>query len=764
MRIVKIEIDTFGPLQNKSLEFGKLMSVIRGDNETGKSSLLLFIKFALYGTARKNRGSSVSEVDRAISRETERAAGSMTVEHEGKLYRIDRRLNRSGRSVIDKVSVTDTESGLPLSLTVSPGEYFLGIPVEVFESSCFISQLGASSIKGEEAGSALQNLLSNADENIDTKRILKLLEAARIGYLHKDSKGGSIFELEESKTNLEGRYAAAVEANCVTEQLNAEHAKLEEKIAEVLHKYHIADELYSKINLLSVIKLFDKLNEYKETRNESKALLSDTEEKIAKQGRIPDRAFAARLNTVREELSIHYNEYVSAKKNYQERIKNSESKKFPDELDAKISAMGGFDGIQSKFKKISSRSKLTVAMSVIFGMIFTLCAALGALSLASLVKLPFTTVLFCAAALSAILFVISMLSRKKNKRALCELCALFDTDAASFSKTILELSDEKLASEELKSSLKIERSELTFKERLLVEKVKNAFAAAAPFFSVKAETADEVLNKLDATINEVSEFCQTREELSNRISLLDDKIKELSADLSDYNEHQIRGKISPDIFAMTDAEIQNAKKEKNYYDLQLKALGEKKLSVERALLERKYSAESPFEISAKLGALCEELESQKEKHRALCMAIDAINTASANMRNTLAPKIRALSNEYMSRVTDGKYDSIGISDSLELSMSDKGFSYPAEAFSTGTKDIAYLTMRLSLLKLLPCDELPPMLMDESLAMIDDKRAGRMLSILAEHCEDGGQCIIFTCHGREEGLLENAGIKYSSIVM
>jgi uncharacterized protein YhaN len=118
----------------------------------------------------------------------------------------------------------------------------------------------------------------------------------------------------------------------------------------------------------------------------------------------------------------------------------------------------------------------------------------------------------------------------------------------------------------------------------------------------------------------------------------------------------------------------------------------------------------------------------------------------------------------MSRITDGKYDSVGISDSLELSMSDKGFSYPAEAFSTGTKDIAYLTMRLSLLKLLPCDELPPMLMDESLAMIDDKRAGRMLSILAEHCEDGGQCIIFTCHGREERLLDDRGIKYSPIVM
>jgi hypothetical protein len=145
----------------------------------------------------------------------------MTVEQDGKLYRIDRKLNRSARSVVDKLSVTDLQNGLPLSLTVSPGEYFLGIPVEVFESSCFISQLGASSIKGEEAGTALQNLLSNADENIDTKRILKVLEASRINYLHKDAKGGSIFELEESKAKLEARYAAAVDANCNTEEFAA---------------------------------------------------------------------------------------------------------------------------------------------------------------------------------------------------------------------------------------------------------------------------------------------------------------------------------------------------------------------------------------------------------------------------------------------------------------------------------------------------------------------------------------------------------------
>jgi uncharacterized protein YhaN len=74
--------------------------------------------------------------------------------------------------------------------------------------------------------------------------------------------------------------------------------------------------------------------------------------------------------------------------------------------------------------------------------------------------------------------------------------------------------------------------------------------------------------------------------------------------------------------------------------------------------------------------------------------------------------------------------------------------------------MAYLAMRLSILKLLPCAEAPPMLMDESFAMIDDRRAKKLLALLSEHCEDGGQCIIFTCHGREEKLLNEIGIAFT----
>ena len=215
---------------------------------------------------------------------------------------------------------------------------------------------------------------------------------------------------------------------------------------------------------------------------------------------------------------------------------------------------------------------------------------------------------------------------------------------------------------------------------------------------------------------------------------------------------------------MTEDEIKEAKKTKSFLDLQLKALGEKKLSAERSLLQRKYSTQSPFDIASKLSQTNEQLSAQTKHYNALVMAIDALDSASANLRNTIAPKVKSAAGEYMSHITDGKYNAVAVSDTLEMSMNEDGFSYHIDAFSTGTKDAAYLSLRLALLSLLQTEEYPPLILDETLAMMDDNRATKLLSILSEYSREKGQCLFFCCHDREERLSAGSGIKFSTIVM
>ena len=162
MRIVNIHINEFGPLHERDFELGNDMTIITGENESGKSTLLLFIKFALYGLSKKAKGSLVPETDRALSRDTSIASGSMTLCHDSRLYRIDRQLSKKSKTFTERLQVTELDTGLKINYGNSPGEYFLGIPVEVFESSCGISQLGCTTIKGEQIGTAVKNLLSSA--------------------------------------------------------------------------------------------------------------------------------------------------------------------------------------------------------------------------------------------------------------------------------------------------------------------------------------------------------------------------------------------------------------------------------------------------------------------------------------------------------------------------------------------------------------------------------------------------------------------------
>ena len=89
MRLIRIEIEEFGKLTDLSLTLGEGMNLIEGKNESGKSTLLAFLRFALYGFPRRNSEGG-EERDKRLSWRNRRAAGSLTLEFEGEEYRITR--------------------------------------------------------------------------------------------------------------------------------------------------------------------------------------------------------------------------------------------------------------------------------------------------------------------------------------------------------------------------------------------------------------------------------------------------------------------------------------------------------------------------------------------------------------------------------------------------------------------------------------------------------------------------------------------------
>ena len=67
MIIKNITVREFGPLENFSCDLAPGMNIIEGANESGKSSLIGFVRFILYGLPSRRGEDSAADRDRALS-------------------------------------------------------------------------------------------------------------------------------------------------------------------------------------------------------------------------------------------------------------------------------------------------------------------------------------------------------------------------------------------------------------------------------------------------------------------------------------------------------------------------------------------------------------------------------------------------------------------------------------------------------------------------------------------------------------------------
>ena len=739
MKITNIEIVEFGKLKDKKFSFDNSLTLIIGDNESGKSTLLLFIKFMLYGVAKRQKNAPVAEADRALSWNTDSAEGSLTLTHNGKSYKITRKLHKTAKSISDKFQVVCLDDNTVCEDIASPGEFFLGIPADVYESTSSISQLGAGSIKGESVAVAAQNLASNADETINTEKTLKAIEALRVKYLHKVGRGGTIYETEAKLDYLRGEYRRAVDANVDTEKIKEQLDEIEKKIADISAKQKTAEELVSKINVLTVVKLFEKLHEYEKVRDSYEKDLEAKKEALTRGDFAADRKYLAELKNLIVSVDMEKAQLDDMTRRY-ETEKSSVTDDAPETLEDIIKA-GGPDAVEARIKAKKKQTKVFLIAGIVIALAFggaTILSPLLALGLVPAVAL-------------VILGIYTNVSLKKYCRSLgfsIENYLVFLERCRSYIAT--------------------------------TEKKQARLDALFETVQVKQDLCDAALKKLeehlfryteksdntyDTAINVSEELPIALDELDKAENLLlaeNTKINDLANELAPYNEHKMRGKISPEVLEMSDEEAETAKREKHRYDVQLRVLIEKKGILERSLVEKNYIAKDPFAIAEEIQALEAKAKIKREEYDAILLPSKAITDAAANMRGTLTPKLRALSNEYMSSLTSGKYSAVGLSDKFDITMSSDGFMRHLDSFSTGTKDAAYISLRLALLSVLSDGALPPVFMDETLAMIDDKRAHKALEVLSKYCADGGQCFLFSCHDREERLCDYYEIKHTVI--
>ncbi|MBQ2997095.1 MAG: hypothetical protein IJO88_06285 [Oscillospiraceae bacterium] len=162
----------------------------------------------------------------------------------------------------------------------------------------------------------------------------------------------------------------------------------------------------------------------------------------------------------------------------------------------------------------------------------------------------------------------------------------------------------------------------------------------------------------------------------------------------------------------------------------------------REAIERRKQAErmervSPEEIEA-LRAKIRELE---RREQAIVLARQALAKANGELRDTYVPKLTSLAGEYLQVLTMGRYESLVMDESLQLSVREqKGMLRPLSALSAGARDQAWLALRLAMTQLL----LPKgsfLVLDDALLTFDPRRELLALELL-ENLER--QVLCFSC--------------------
>ena len=770
MKILECTLVEFGAFKEKTFTFGEGLNVIEGGNESGKSTLLAFIKFMLYGVPRKSAGETVSERDRILSWSGGMASGRMLVDTVDGLFRIERTLrhmqNGSRDTYPETVKIFDGLTGEQVHRGEEPGEVFFGVPAHVFESTAAVGQKQCSRLHTAELGSSIENMLFTGDESLDTQRASAKLDAVRRTLLHKNGKGGRLYELQEKERDAQDRLtrarmsaAAMVDRQTRIEDLKNRSEAWRDRLA-------FCEETCNNFENLALLRRFTRLHDLERDTAVLREKLDAMHRDHACGDYLPDDAYLSvlrglkqRLKTAREdrELALEQKEQAERETAVDEslarRMKHAEQ----------VRAAGGYDHVMEQYvARVGTISRLFLP-ALLLTVLGVLIAALGAAgAILSLMPTALCLSLVGVGLLSLGAGVVCFVLRGRAQKTQRQLLLSFELSPSCSEKILATYLDGclsalhryEVAREELQDATQL----LSERDRVLTRICEECVTALRRVgMQVDAEADDWLYASLDEALTKYSALAVEHEKLRREWERQDANLQELRRELAGQNEAELRAHLTAEQAKLTlEEDIGQLRTERDYLRRALADADARRGDMEKQLASLEATAEDPGMLSAKLEELQRDREDCQLRHDALVLASEALTLASTRVRRGVTPRLRAGAGMWMEKLSGGRYSSLGISGSMAITVDVDGQTRPIEALSGGTVDAAYLSLRLSLLEVLYGADRPPLLLDESLCQLDDRRAEQFLSMLYGFCAAGAQCLLFTCQAREGKICRGIG--------
>ena len=773
MIIKNITVREFGPLENFSCDLAPGMNVIEGANESGKSSLIGFVRFILYGLPSRRGEDSAADRDRALSWKSTAADGSMTVQCGEGEFRIERRATLGSReNCIDRVKMIDLATGTEVHKGEVPGKVLLGVPQSVFDSTACVRQLDVGALDGAGIGEAIENMLFSADATVSVKNALTKLGAARRSL--KNQRGeGKLTALERRRDELSSRLARAEAATRNIREAEAQAEKCRALSTEIRRSLNANEDRLAAYGGLQTLRRFDMLHAGERRIAELEAARASLEASCGFGGYLPDRSYAPALNAAAERVEAAAADRAetvdSAGRLSRGRLMDTA---LADAGDAAAVRYGAdwdevlpdrYAALCSGARRLAAAGAILLTLGIISaGAGAALLAIAAAWRMAAFVAIGAGTV---AAVCGAILLA---LRAGKKRRAFevagCVFRGIEEGRGAklpaqdAFEERVLAVSVAARERAELHALLAQLDATLAKKDAILeaaLDEAKRLLAVGGVTADGDAETVAVALRNQAARADD---FCRESETLERDIAKYRASVSETAAALTDED-----ARIAPVAGALATQNLSDIKKARDFDRARLDSTEERRLELEKKLAALEATAEDPARLYSEWEAAAADAEACRRKFDAVTLAAASIEGAGSSLRLGVTPRLRRDAGAIMSSLTDGRYSDFGVGTDMSVTVGTPSGTRPVSALSVGTRDAAYFSLRSALVGLLFPDSAPPLMLDESLAMMDDDRARRLLAALCRRTADeGGQCIVLSCHGRERALLDGMGEKYNAV--
>ncbi len=750
MRIKKMTA-TFGKLKNSTLELDGGLNIITAPNESGKTTWCAFLNAMLYGvdTSERDKAGHVSVKTKYRPWDGGGMVGTMEVESAGRELTIQRTTKGTSPMKNFIAMRTGTAEFVRDMDSDTAGEKLTGVSRAVFERTAFISRPDIRVSQTSELERKIAGIVSSGDESTsytDSDGLLRRWQR-KLRYNKMGSLPAAEAELRKARHDMELIESSAEEIAGLRGRMSRE-AKQIELMEEDL-------KIHEKLEARAQSKRVEDARKSAET---AKARVEELTRAITKNGRVMTRDD---INSIREsaaavmplkKVAIEAEKSLwRAEKELVDATNRRQASPLSGRTDAELEAdIAKGRELENKSRdvkepKIPRAIPIVICILAAVGLVLSmglLAPLFGGANAPEIVKLSGVRIgiSIAMAALGLVLFFIKL---PKKRTAADELSELLESYGVQ--------SVDKLAS--LKSGyLLLLRDEE--QKKAARDAARQAYESAG---NAAQQAGEQAVSKIAAFMPEITSGEAVIEAL-----------QETEKHIEELTKAQFDATAAQNVYETLLADFDpNTPVDDSYLPMPLRSREDTVAALERARAQLTEATRAfdlatgaqrtlgdPAVVEGRIEELRDRISEDQKRYSALTLAIDTLSEANSELQTRFSPEVSRLAGEYMSRLTDGRYEKLYFDKGFDASAkeADRPETRNVLNLSDGTGDEIYLSLRLAMCELILGGEDPcPIVLDDALANFDDERCRRALELLRELAKKR-QIILFSCHSREAEML------------